>query len=147
MPVAGIDPAYGKPFAYAIFDDYNVLIKTGKFNTMDEMPKELICCDKMFIEDQFFSRNPKIYKILSQYAGKIMGICEFAKIPYEMVHPKTWQAYFKIPKKDKSLSAYHWKKLHAEQIIFKARDLTNQLINDDDIACAVLIAAYGIRNK
>jgi len=145
MIIAGIDPATkAKDHAISILKDNKVVV-IYKSHNIPEINEIFLKwgVEKVYIENQFFSVNPKTLKDLAHETGKIMGILELLETPYDLVAPVSWQAYHNIPRKDKSLSAYNWKKQHQSDLIYKATLLSNYVIKDDDEACSVLIALYG----
>lgn len=147
MVIASCDPGYSKPHAFSIF-------KSGQlqnFALLDNYPDiyDLMIrwgVEKVFIEDQFFSVNPKTLKDLARETGKICGVLEILETPYEFIMPKKWQSWHKLPLRPKDLSVYKWKKIHAQQQIDLANKYSPKLIISDDVAASVLLGIFAVRS-
>ncbi len=139
MRHTSFDPAVGKPVAYAIWED-GKLLDSGKTFHSDEVHGVIVGSRFVFIEDQFFGKNPKTLKDLAHEVGKIMGCCEYARIPYIMVAPTTWQSKMGLlNRKPKGISQYNWKKMKEKMIIETAQGICYRKVKDVDEAAAILI--------
>lgn len=146
MRSASFDPAVGKPNAFAVWED-GILIESGKTHETIEIAVIIGSCDIVYIEDQFFSQNPKTLKDLAHETGKIMGCCELAKIKYKMVAPTTWQSKVDLlGKKPKDISPYRWKKMKAKMIKEAAQGICYHEVADEDEGAAILIG-YAMGGK
>ena len=154
MIIAGIDPAHSKSHVMAIFNSGKLakVVKGDLRNIYFNV--HLWEVDKVYIEDQFLGRNPKVLKNLAQSTGKILGLLDHYAIEYELVEPIVWQTYFDLPKKPRKSkenpvipTRYQWEKMHYQHIIKMAKDMENLLDPlDVDEASAILIGLWGINH-
>jgi len=158
MTVIGIDPAYRKEIAFAVWQSKNQkiggkekwnLLLTGKSwepaGLLDVIKKS----DIVIIEDQYLGPNVEVQKQLSRVVGEIIGICKDAGIIYVMMNPSTWQSTlnFKYGKKPKEMKPSHWKKEKVKYLIDFASDLIGSPLEDEDISAAVLIGRAGVEDE
>lgn len=139
MKHTSFDPAVGKPIAYAIWED-GKLLESGKIHDTKEITIIVCQCSQVYIEDQFFSQNPKTLKDLAHVTGKIMGCCELVGVPYKLIAPTTWQSKVKLlGKKPKDIKPYRWKKMKAKMIKEAAQGVCYREVEDEDEGAAILI--------
>ena len=141
--ILGIDPGGIKPHTIAAFSN-GKLYEIEKSQDINRINWAIVKSTKVFIESQYYGGNPSTLILLSQRTGMLMGLCELHGIPYVMVHPKTWQSYFNIPKKPKGMTRYKWEKQHYQNIVDKAQEYTDIKIEDEDMGAAVLIGLWGV---
>jgi len=142
--IIGIDPSQAKGQAYAIWNDTRI-VECGKFHTIHKWVQIITTYKPEFtyIEDQFLGRNYNSVKKLTLQVGKMVGFLEYKNLQYKIINVATWQSRvglldYAIGEKSQKIR----KKMRAEKSI----DMANRFVNtdDDDVACAVLIA-YSMR--
>jgi len=147
MTILGIDPAYSKPHAITEIED-GLILGFFKSNDLIEILQSIEVIDKVYIEDQYFGINPSATIKLGHATGKLMGLCELNKVPWELVYPKKWMTFFNIPtNRPKDMKRSQWNKKHYQNIIDKAQEYTNLKIEDEDIGASVLIGLFGVKNE
>lgn len=137
MLVLGIDPHIKKLYGFSVWSD-GKLMRCGLGNLQD-IATIIGICDYTLIEDQYMGKSVKTTKELARSAGMIAGLCEYCDVGYEYVNVATWQACFgliKMKKKEKYQTMY--------SVIKKEFDI---VISDDDIASAIFIGWFGVKNE
>ena len=143
MTIIGIDPAYAKPCAYAIFDDSDFQ-ECGTF-----APERLIATleylegenffDLIAVEDTFLGMNPATLIKLSWIVGGIWAWAQWQEMDFQLIRALEWQ--YAIPGLNKLKN-----KAKDKMVIETARGLakTRKEITIDE-ASAIHIASYADR--
>ena len=142
MKLLAIDPAYAKPYGFSFWVDGR-LVEKGLFGSMDIASDLVSGADFVVIEDQYNRFNYKVSKGLSLAAGKILGLCEYFNVDYQIINIAKWQNYFNLYKSIQGMKGQKRKIAKVDLTIEKARQYDED-INDVDIASAVLIGAYTV---
>lgn len=158
MIALGIDPAYRKEIAFAVWksvkqkiggkEDWD-LILTGKVWEPVGLSGIIEKSDMVIIEDQYLGPNVEVQKQLSRVVGEIIGICKSAGVIYVMINPANWQSIlkFKYGKKPKEMKTSVWKKEKVKYLIDFASDLIGSPLEDEDISAAILIGRAGVEDE
>jgi len=150
--IMGIDPAWSKPFGYAIVAIGTCPDKPALLDYGSVYAKELAIVidragvvidgakvDLIAIEDQFLKINYNTAKCLSYASGMVMEMARRNDIETRTVNVASWKARF-LGKYDRQIGkkgGYPLKPIDAcKRIFFKDLDI------EDDEACAALIAYY-----
>lgn len=141
MKILAVDPHITKEYATAFFLD-RLLFQVG-YMDIHKLGKQVPHADHVYVEDQFFASNKKTLRMLSQSAGKVIGLCEYFEVPYTLVHPITWQSKAGIRLRKEGRKNKEWKDYKANLYIQKAKEIAGDdrvNIPNDDVAVAVIMA-------
>jgi len=141
----GIDPAYGKPCAYA-YEDHSFVWHHGEFSSSDphEMTKIFKTAKKhgvnaLAIEGQYLGKNPKVFQQLSIVSERVRIYAMLSMgIQAVTIAPRTWQSAIAVQgtytakKHDDIIRLARWYAIGAS----KLHHLT------EDECCAICIAQY-----
>lgn len=98
LRVMGVDPHGAKPFAFTVLEGREVVTQgKGDVRSLD-MCMEVFKPDLVAVEDQYMAKNYKVAKMLSQSAGKALGVAELRGVKAVTVNVATWKARFKVLK-------------------------------------------------
>ena len=141
MKIIGIDPAYAKPCAYAIWDCDHIEA-FGLFDTemiykcLSDLNEDFGPFNSLVVENSWAGKNIAITQKLSESIGRIMGWAMENEINFVKLHPSKWRAT--IPRLAKLPRKYQDRLI---QDVAKSIAGTNKPIQIDQ-ACAIHIAAY-----
>lgn len=137
MVILSIDPAYAKPYAYAIFHDQE-LVATGQVSRLKALPPGRL--DYVITEDPYprgeikaysYKGNVVTFKKLCFAVGKIQLFAELKKAKVILVRPVDWKGFYEV---DRRTSA---------ELQEQYRSQLTGIEGPADVQDAVLIGMYG----
>jgi len=146
--IMGIDPAFGKPSAFAVFN-FDRVHEWGFLKSYEHFQEILMNYDikAVFIEDQYYSvsiANPEMFKKLAREAGILQYIANGMGYKAELVMPKSWMSAIDIPvNATRGPERDRWIIALSKGLI--CRDGFFKLTIDE--ACAIQIAWWGARHE
>ena len=143
MKVISIDPAWGRPYAVATFEDGIFkdcsLVEISNIGWVlsrnAKIKKDVI----VIVEEGYIGVNKKNARNICYAVGGIIAFCEYFQVKYETMSIGKWESEFYLigqTDKMKSIAMKHW-----------TSKITNSAIDNMDKQCAILIGQAWINKN